>query len=107
MSEKTPRSLAELMFRPGSAIGDLAQKAAAAEDLATRLRKALDPALAQALRAARVREDGTLVLMAESPAWAARLRFEAPRLLEACRSCAPTARCVQVRVAGSAKPEGS
>lgn len=111
MAEKSLKPLGELMFRPGSAVGALARQAAIAEvragDLALRLRSLLDPALAQALSAAHVRDDGILVLFAQSPAWASRLRFEAPRLLDACRAFVPAARGVQVRVTGPENAAGS
>jgi predicted nucleic acid-binding Zn ribbon protein len=95
-----------LIFRPGSAIAGLAREAEAATGLVDELRAALDPPLAEALAGARLREDGTLVVLAASSAWAARLRFEGERLLEGCRARHPEARRVEVRVRGPAVPGG-
>jgi hypothetical protein len=106
MSKKTPKSLSDLIFQPGSAVGDLARKAAATEDLAGALRRALAPELAAELRSASLRDDGTLVVLAASPAWAARLRFEEPALLACCRGSHPAVARLRVRVAGAA-PEAS
>lgn len=104
MSHKTPKSLSELIFRPGSPIAGLAREAEAATSLVDELRAALAAPLAGALAGARLREDGTLVLLAASPAWAARLRFEGEQLLERCRERHPDARRIEVRVRGPALP---
>ena len=104
MSNKTPKSLSELIFRPGSAVNELARQAGATQDLAAALRKALAPELADNLRSASVRGDGTLVVLASTPAWAARLRFEADKLAELCSGTQPPVRRVKVRVSGEAPP---
>lgn len=104
MSDKSPKPLSELIFRPGSPVGELARRAAGTEDLAAALRSALGGGLAAELRSASLRDDGTLVVIAASPAWAARLRFEAPALLAKCREQHPAATRVRVRVAGTAWP---
>ncbi len=39
-----------------------------------------------AIAAANVREDGSLVVIATSPAWASRLRYDAEKMLEAARA---------------------
>ncbi len=101
MSRKSPKSLSELLFRPGSALGELARQAAATEDLAATLRASLAPELAVELRSAALRDDGTLVILASSPAWATRLRFEAEALLAKCRERNPGAARVRIRVAGA------
>jgi hypothetical protein len=105
MSKKSPKSLSELIFRPGSPLEDLARRAAATEDLAALMRAALTPDLAAELRSASLREDGTVVILAASPAWAARLRFEAQLLLATCREKFPAAARVRVRVAGASLPD--
>lgn len=107
MSHKTPKSLSELIFRPGSAVAGLAREAEAVLALAEELRAALEPALAGGLAGARLRADGTLVILAASPAWAARLRFEGERLLERARARHPEAQRVEVRVSGPAAPAGA
>ncbi len=100
MSNKTPRPLAEVIARPGSALAELAREAEAHLDLATSLRRALPADLAAALGAANLHEDGTLVVTAASPAWAARLRFEEARLFAACTGRQPAALRLKIRVAG-------
>ena len=50
-------------------------------DLAATLRAGLPPEMSAELRSASLHDDGTLVVMAASPAWAARLRFEGATLL--------------------------
>lgn len=105
MSRKTPKSLSELVFRPGGPLQDLADRAAAATRLTDGLRAALPPALGDQLRAAQLHDDGTLVVLAASSAWAARLRFEADALLACARRQAPGVSRVEVRVAGPGNPE--
>jgi hypothetical protein len=102
MSKKQPSSLADILARPDSAVARLARAAAATEDLAATLRAALPADLASALSAATLREDGTLVILAASPAWATRLRFEGEALLARCRERHPGAERIRVRVAGAA-----
>ncbi|MCK6370578.1 MAG: DUF721 domain-containing protein [Gammaproteobacteria bacterium] len=101
MSNKSLKSLADLLQRPDGAFAELARRAARTEDLATALRAALAPELALELRSANLRGDGTLVIFAGSPAWAARLRFEETTLLTRCRELHPQATRVRIRVAGA------
>ncbi len=105
MSENAPKPLSELIFRAGSAVNDLARRAESAIELAAALRGALPDELAGALQAATLREDGTVVVMAVSPAWAARLRFEADTLLARCRERHPGATRLRVRVSGAPAPD--
>ncbi|GMW06930.1 MAG: DciA family protein [Gammaproteobacteria bacterium] len=100
MSEKSLKSLSDLLQQPAGPFADLARKATATEELAATLRASLGPELAAELRAAHLRPDGTLVILAGSPAWASRLRFEAQGLLERCRERHPQAARVRVRVGG-------
>ena len=101
MSQNSPKSLSELIFRPGSALNDLARQAQASMDLAAKLRAGLPPEMSAELRSASLHDDGTLVVMAASPAWAARLRFETQILLACCRELHPQVRRVAVRVSGA------
>ncbi|MBT8098290.1 MAG: DUF721 domain-containing protein [Gammaproteobacteria bacterium] len=55
-------------------------------DLLQILQKALPPDQAGAIAAANIREGGELVVLASSPAWAARLRFETEPLIDAARA---------------------
>jgi hypothetical protein len=101
MSKNLPKSLSELIFQPGSALNRLAQEAEGKAELAATLRAGLPGALAEAVRSASVRDDGTLVVMTPSSAWAARLRFESTTLLAACRERHPQAQRVEVRVSSA------
>jgi predicted nucleic acid-binding Zn ribbon protein len=56
------------------------------------------PALGVAITACNLRPDGTLVVTAASPEWAARLRFEADGILAGCRLTWPAATRVRIRV---------
>ena len=67
----------------GGALKELVQQAEVLDRLMSGLKKVLDPSLASHLKGVNLRPDGQLVLVAESPAWAARLRFEADKLMAA------------------------
>ena len=104
MSHKTPKSLSELVFQAGGPLGELARAAAAAVTLGDHLQARLGPDLAPGIAGARLREDGAVVVLPTSPAWAARLRFEGERLLAEARSRHPGAVRVEVRVGGPGAP---
>ncbi|MDH5254452.1 MAG: DUF721 domain-containing protein, partial [Gammaproteobacteria bacterium] len=96
-SAKGPRGLGELMAL-SSPLGDLAKAASSRVDLADCVRKQLPGELAAAVSACNLRPDGTLVVTAASPEWAARLRFEADGILAGCRPRWPEAARVRFRV---------
>ena len=106
MAGKEPRLLAELMRAGPGALGRLADSARQRCDLAALLRAALAPDTAAALLGATLREDGTLVVTASSPAWASRLRFESAELLARAQERLPDARRVRVRVVPGAESGG-
>ncbi|MDH5622717.1 MAG: DUF721 domain-containing protein [Gammaproteobacteria bacterium] len=60
----------------------LVRRASAMDQLATSLRAGLGAGLAPHLAAANLRPDGALIVVADSSAWAARLRFETEKLME-------------------------
>ncbi len=92
--------LEKLLGTPdGGPLGKVVGRARAMEDLAARLRAALDPGTAPHLVAANVREDGELAVVCSSPAWAARLRFESEALVEAARSAGLEVQRCSVKVA--------
>lgn len=103
MSNNDPKCLSELIKAPGSRLDELASEARSRIDLADRLRESLPPELSPHLLAANLREDGTLIVVASSPAWASRFRFEATELLAICRKQDNGAMRVRVRV-GNAGP---
>ncbi len=81
-----------------SPLGVLAKAASSRLELADCIRKQLPVELAAAVTACNLRPDGTLVIMAASPEWAARLRFEAEGILAGCRPQWPEAARVRFRV---------
>ena len=79
-------------------LGDLVQRAQAMGELTGLLRAALDDDGAAGIAAASIRDDGELVVLAASPAWAARLRFEADKLIAAARRDGHEVARIKVRV---------
>ena len=82
--------------------GDLAKIVQRAQDmgeLASALVRALPPDEGAAVLAANVRDDGELVVLCQSSAWASRLRFSADALLEAAKAQGIDASRCSVRVA--------
>ena len=69
------------------------------DNLAHILRKSLDSALAAELSAVNVRQDGDLVVVCSSPAWAARMRYEADALMKTARAAGVDVSACRVRVA--------
>ncbi len=74
------------------------QRAQNMDSLTTSLQASLPPDLAANLVAANVRDDGNLVLVCSSPAWASRLRFEAEQLTGIARKLGMTVSGCTVRV---------
>ena len=92
-----PRALGELI-KADTRLGALARAASSRLDLADCARKQLPEELAEAIVSCNLRPDGTLVVTAASPEWAARLRFEAEAILSGCRGDWPAAARVRFRV---------
>ena len=78
---------------------DVVRRARTLGSLTETLSKALPDELRTALVGANVREDGVLVVIARSPAWAARLRYEQDALLTAACASGGQVERVSVRVA--------
>ena len=90
----------ENLLKP-SKNGDLAsviQRAQAMGELTESLTDALPESERGAIVSANVREDGELVVICASPAWANRLRYEADTLLAAAQEAGVTATSCRVRV---------
>ncbi|MDH3587040.1 MAG: DUF721 domain-containing protein [Gammaproteobacteria bacterium] len=68
-------------------------------ELASALVQALPPEEGASILAANVRDDGELVILCRSSAWASRLRFAADALLAAARAHGAEASSCSVRVA--------
>lgn len=82
----------------GGDLGAIVQRARALGELTHGLCKALPEDYAGAIVAANLREDGELVVIAASSAWASRLRYETDTLLTAARSAGLTVTRCRVRV---------
>lgn len=79
-------------------LGDIIKRARRMGELTQLLSHALPEADRSAIVAANVREDGTLVIICASSAWASRLRYQSDLLLRAARDAGISAKTCQVRV---------
>ena len=79
-------------------LSNIVRRARDMGELAEALAKALPPDEAASLVAANIRDDGELVVICRSPAWAARLRYEANTLLTAARQHGATVQRITIRV---------
>ncbi len=102
MSSNKPKSLSELLAAKQGTLSQLAAEATRRLELTDRLRSALSPDTATRMTGCNLRDDGTLVVLATSSEWAARLRFESETLLSVCREIHPGTTKVRIRVAHSA-----
>ena len=82
----------------GGDLGDIIRRAREMGELADILTRALPEEHAAGVVAANVREDGELVVIAASSAWASRLRYESETLLKAARDSGTKAHTCRVRV---------
>jgi len=98
MSTKKPKSLADIISKQSSDFGQLADAARMRADLSDYLRTSLDPSLTAGFVHCNMREGGTLVVMASSPEWAARLRFESQQFIDLCQKRNIDVSNVRVRV---------
>ena len=95
-----PSEKLEKLLNPKSDgdLGAIVRRARALGELTHGLCKALPGEYAGAILAANLRDDGELVVIAASPAWASRLRYETDTLLAAARDFGVTATRCRVRV---------
>jgi hypothetical protein len=98
MSKDNLKSLSELISLSNSPLSRLAQEARSRLELADHIRAGLADDLSAEMTSCILDTDGTLVVRASNPAWAARLRFESERLLVLCRERRPETRSVKVKV---------
>lgn len=105
MSTRTPRSIAQILDQVGNSdLRALSAQGRLAADLERRILACLPPDLAAECRVGGISQ-GRLRLLAPTPAWAVRLRFEVPRLLKSLQLHGKTAICdVQVRIAPPTAP---
>ncbi|HSG97623.1 MAG TPA: DciA family protein [Woeseiaceae bacterium] len=82
----------------GGDLGQIVRRARELGELTGALANSLPEEYAEALVAANVRENGELVVIAASPAWANRLRYEEDTLLAAARAAGLNPTSCRVRV---------
>ena len=80
-------------------LGNIVRRAQDMGELASALAHALPPGEGASILAANVRDDGELVILCRSPAWASRLRFAADAMLAAASAQGTEATRCTVRVA--------
>ena len=79
-------------------LGRIVKRARAMGELVEILGEALPERDKTAIVAANIRDDGELVVICESSAWASRLRYETDTLLKAARDAGISAHTCRVRV---------
>lgn len=98
MSTSKPKSLADIIGAQSSEFGQLAEAAQLRANLSDYLRNNLEDSLAAGLVHCNIHDDGTLVVLASSPEWAARLRFESQQFLDLCKQQKLAVRAIKFRV---------
>lgn len=79
-------------------LGSIVRRAREMDRLGDALRAVFPADESGGILAANIRDDGELVILAASPAWAAKFRFEAERLMEAARATGAVVSSCKVRV---------
>jgi hypothetical protein len=79
-------------------LADIVQHAREMGELAHALQEAMPADVGKQILAANIRDDGELVVLTGSSAWAAKLRFEADGLIAAARSTGVEVHSCKVRV---------
>ena len=79
-------------------LGEVVRHARDMGELVQMLQMTLSPDQAGSIVAANIRDDGKLVVLAASPAWASRLRYETDSLIEAAKKTGATVNSCTVRV---------
>ena len=93
------KSLEELLKSSANrGLGDIVQHARDMGDLVQILQNSLPAEQQSAISAANIRDDGELVILANSSAWASRLRYETEVLMTAARTTGKEVNRVSVRV---------
>ena len=99
MSNKSLNLLSSLIAAEGTPLGDLAREAQTRMSLTDHIRAGLPRDIADQVHGCNLRDDGTLVVIAATPEWGARLRFESMQMLALCRERFPGTTQVKIRVA--------
>lgn len=79
-------------------LGEIIGHAQQMGELVDLLQQTLPSDMAGSIRAANIRDDGELIVLASSPAWAAKLRFETEALIASARSAGSSVLTCSVRV---------
>ena len=85
----------------GGTLDEIIQRAQNMDELTTALRAELPADAGLNLLAANLREDGELVLICASSAWASRLRFESDKLIDTARKAGLDVKTCRVAVSQS------
>ena len=102
------RTLSDLLRDANSSYGRLIERSRLHRELQSHLESILGPDISSHYRIQNLRE-GILILQADASSWAARLRFELPRLLERLRSIhgLQQLREIQIRIAVADHPRSN
>jgi len=79
-------------------LGDIIRHARDMGELVHKLQQALPADMTTSINSANIRDNGELVVLASTPAWAAKLRFEANRLMATARTTGADVTSCVVRV---------
>jgi len=93
----------ENLLKSGAAgsLEKIIQRAQNMDALTSALKASLTPDMGENLLAANVRENGEMVVVCSSSAWASRVRFESEKLIEAARDKGFDANSLRVTVSHS------
>ena len=87
-----------VILRRDANLADLRQRGLNLQSLDKKLKRQLDPGLQDYFELANIRGD-VAVLLADSPAWAARLRYQVPLILAACQTLGlDSIKTIQIKV---------
>ena len=98
-----PAKRLENLLNPSNdgGLGEIVRHARDMGELVQMLQLSLPPDQAGSIVAANIRDDGELVVLAASSAWASRLRFETDRLIDAAKQTGASVESCTVRVSRS------
>jgi hypothetical protein len=87
----------------GGALGDMVQTAQYMDELTSSLQQGLEADMAVNLLAASLRDNGELVIIASTSAWAAKIRFQAEKMIDLVRASGAEVRSCRVTVSRQAR----
>ena len=97
MGISDPERLGIILGRDAT-LADLCQRGLDLQRLDKKLKRRLDPGLQDYFELANIRKD-VAVLLAASPVWAARLRYQVPLILAACQALGlDSVKTIQIKV---------